>query len=37
MPLTDGGLNTGIFRGQHHRAGKQGSRQDGSEDYGPGA
>ncbi len=37
MPLADGGLNTGIFRGQHHCTGKQGSRQDGPESNGPGA
>ena len=37
MSLANGGLNTGIFGGQHHRTGKQGSRQDGSESKGPGA
>ena len=37
MPLADGGLNTGVFRGQHHGTGEQGSRQDGPEHNGSGA
>ena len=37
MTLADGGLNTRVFRGQHHSTGEQGSRQDGPEQDGPGA
>ena len=37
MPLTNGGLNTRVFRCQHHGTGEQGSRQDGPEHNGPGA
>ena len=36
MPLADGGLNTWVFRRQHHRTGEQASRQDGPEDKNPG-
>lgn len=37
MPLANGGLNTGVFRGQDHSTGEQCSRQDGPEDKNPGA
>ncbi|WP_170952177.1 hypothetical protein [Synechococcus sp. UW69] len=37
MPLADGRLNTRVFRGQSHRTGKKGCRQDGPEDDAPGA